>query len=71
MKNTEYRNCIDCVFVGKNEYGIDCCTIDKITQVTYYGCIPQKIIDQVSAKFEEECTYLDKLTKAKILNQGE
>lgn len=61
MKNTDYRHCIkgfsqtiDYPFVSKNEYGIDCCTIDKIVQVTYYGCTPQEIINKQSDKYEKE-----------------
>jgi len=57
MENTEYRSCKsnyqnneDCVFVSKNEYGVDCCTLDRIVQVTYYGCVPQKVIDKLDKK---------------------
>lgn len=53
VKNTEYRSCKssysnenDCVFCSKNEYGVDCCTIDRIVQVTHYGCIPQEVINK-------------------------
>ena len=47
-----YRHCVEnnkanCPYVGKNEYGIWCCTIDKIVQVDYYGCIPIKIINKI------------------------
>ena len=51
MENTEFRSCKqdgnDCVFCGKTEYGGDCCTLDRIAQVTYYGCVPQEVIDRL------------------------
>lgn len=60
MKNTEYRGCfkndteIECVFASFNEYGIHCCTIDRIVQTRWFGCTPQKIINKISTELEYE-----------------
>ena len=50
---TKWRACLDdkrgwgnCPFMAFNEYGTACCTIDKIVQVEFYGCIPQEILDK-------------------------
>jgi hypothetical protein len=56
MKNklplNSYRECIKdnnayCPYAGKNEYGIWCCTIDKIVQIDWYGCTPIEIINKI------------------------
>jgi hypothetical protein len=61
MKNTKYRNCFktntesECVFASFTKSGgVHCCTIDRIIQTRWYGCIPQEIIDKKSKELEEE-----------------
>ena len=60
MKNTEYRDCFkndtesNCVFADVNKSGTHCCTIDRIVQTRWYGCVPQKIIYKVSRILEKE-----------------
>lgn len=59
MKNNIFRNCFDkakgnCVFASKNEYGTPCCTIDRIVQIEFYGCVPQKIINKKNEQYESE-----------------
>jgi hypothetical protein len=49
--NKIYRNCLDdkkgnCPMMYRNEYGTACCSVDKIVQVEFYGCVPQTIIDR-------------------------
>ena len=46
MVDSEYRHCIDvvsgsCEYVRTNEYGTYYCSLDKIVQVEFYGCIPE------------------------------
>ena len=53
--DTEYRNCFDenegdCPYMVINKYGTECCSIDHIVQVKWYGCTPQEIIDKVANK---------------------
>ena len=60
MKNTKYRDCFKsdtesaCVFAGINKYGNGYCTIDNITNIRWYGCKPQEIINKRSKIFEKE-----------------
>ena len=51
-ENTIYRNCLDenegnCSYVCLNEYKSARCSIDNITQVEWYGCVPQEILDRI------------------------
>ena len=44
--DTEYRNCFDvdkgrCVYAKFNSFGNPYCSIDKIIQIEFYGCIPK------------------------------
>ena len=50
LTDNDYRNCTDpppgegnCKYVAINEYGVEYCTIDRIIQVKFYGCVPAKI----------------------------
>ena len=59
IPNNIYRHCIDsvvgnCPFMFINQYKVACCSIDKICQVEYYGCIPQVIIAKVNKDKEYE-----------------
>lgn len=60
MENSEYRGCfktdeeIECVFASFNEYGTHCCTVDRIVQTRWYGCIPQDVINKKSKELEIE-----------------
>lgn len=59
MKNTEYRNCFErgeefCVFANFNGHKVECCTIDRITHIEWFGCVPQEAIDKLSEKLEKE-----------------
>ncbi len=58
-KNTIYRNCVDekdgdCPYMYMNEFGTECCSIDKIIQVKFYGCIPQHVLDKVEEKSNQQ-----------------
>lgn len=49
--NTTYRNCVDdvqgnCPFMRLNKFATECCSIDSIVQVKYFGCIPQQVLDK-------------------------
>ena len=51
-ENTIYRNCLDkekgdCPYMVRNKYGLECCSIDHIVQVEFYGCVPQLVLDKV------------------------
>lgn len=58
MKLNDYRSCLDenakvnCPYVNKNEYGVWCCTIDRIVQVDYYGCTPIEILNKLDKEYE-------------------
>jgi len=48
-KITIYRNCIsvkdgNCPYMLLNKYSTECCVIDKIVQVKYFGCTPYELI---------------------------
>lgn len=50
MNNDDYRFCEDCPYMYLNEYSIECCSLDKIVGVKYFGCVPQIVIDKIREK---------------------
>lgn len=55
--NTIYRNCVDkikgnCPYMYLNEFNVECCSIDRIVQVKYFGCTPQHVLAKYNQSLE-------------------
>lgn len=50
MTDNDYRYCEDCQYMYWNEHGVECCCLDKIVGVKYFGCVPQIVIDKKKEK---------------------
>ena len=55
----EWRGCVDeqkgnCPFMYLNQYDVECCNIDKIVQVRWYGCVPSVELAKRADKEEHQ-----------------